>query len=232
MRLYRFLISFPSLFRSSSHTRKDIPEYVQKGVTQHFGENVLAIVKELVINPESKLSQVKSIESKTNKPIPIYFALLGRFFILISRDAFKTLSMGISVFGQIILHTTVKAESHFQSLKATTLSMVGVLLGLIASLISSNLVALFMSEVLNKGMSWYTHEWLPIPLYTPPAILASLLVQLFLSGFIKDENKAFMERSSFVGMLAIYNLGLVILNGFGIGSAYILMLSTVTALVW
>lgn len=151
---------------------------------------------------------------------------------MIPAAGFKTLSMGMSVFGQIILHTTVKAEPHFDALKATTLAMLGTIGSLLFSIITSNIVALIMTKGLGKGMSWFTHEWLPIPLYGPPAILGSLIIQFLLSKAMKKETRPFMERASLVGMLTIFNLSLLILNGFGIGSAYMFALSTGVMLAW
>ncbi|PWN45424.1 hypothetical protein IE81DRAFT_320179 [Ceraceosorus guamensis] len=205
------------------HTRKDVPKYIQPGVAQHFGENVLAIVQHLTTDPKSKLANVKQFPKRMP---PIYFTIAGKYFIHISNKAWKGLSMAMSAFANFFLSSTVRAEKHFGSLQTTTLAIFAVVLSLFASLISANLVALIMTQVLNKGMSWFSHELYPVVLYGPPAVAGSLAVQLASSYFFTGERRASMERATLNGMFAIFALSLMCLNAFGIGSAYLFGLGT------
>lgn len=200
------------------HTRKDLPEYIQPGAIQHFGENVLAIVDYLTTSPESLL---KYVAPTPKSETPIFFSLMGMFFINIPARVFKGNSMGISVFTNFQIQSQVRADKHFGALKATTLCIIGAIGGLIAAVVASNGVALIMTQVLDHSLSWFSHEWLPIPLYGPPAITAMLSVQLLISKAVKKENRPYLERASLTGLLIFFVLVLVCMNAFSIGSAYL-----------
>lgn len=89
------------------HTRKDVPEFIDRGVVQHFGENVLAICDYLLTSEESQLGRMV----RTPKhEAPIYFSLLGNFFITIPAKLFRAMSMGLSAFANFQLQSSVKAE--------------------------------------------------------------------------------------------------------------------------
>lgn len=212
------------------HTRKDIPKYIQPGVAQHFGENVMAIIDFLTTSPSSPVKNIRR-QRTPRQAMPVYFSLLGTFFFVIPAQAFKAVSMGMSAFANFQLQSSVRAESHFGALRATTLSIVGAFAGLLSALVSSNLVALLMTKVLNRPLTWYSHEWLPIPLYAPPAILANLLVQQALLRFVPKENRPYMERAAFNGLFLFFIFILICLNAFAIGSAYLFALGAFALLV-
>lgn len=210
------------------HTRKDIPQYIDRGVVQHFGENVLGIVEYLITDPTSQLS---SIAFTPKYEAPIYFSLLGSLFINLPAKIFRGLSMGMSAFTNFQLQSSVKADKHFGALKATTLSILGAFGSLVAALVASNAAALIMTQGLRKPLSWFSHEWLPVPLYAPPAIAAILAVQLGISKLIKREHQPYLERASLNGLILLFLAGLIGLNAFAIGSAYLCALGALTLLV-
>jgi len=101
------------------------------------------------------------------------------------------------------MSSTVRADRHFNALGTSTAAMLGMILSLAVSLVSANAVALLMTRGLNSGMSWYSHEALPIALYAPPAIAGSLAVQLALRSCFRDANaKAYLERATLTAMFS------------------------------
>ncbi|CAO1635451.1 unnamed protein product [Sympodiomycopsis kandeliae] len=210
------------------HTRKDLPDYIQPGAIQHFGENVLTIVDYLTTSEENQLAKVAPTP---RSEAPVYFTLLGKFFINIPAKTFKGLSMGLSAFTNFQIQSSVKAERHFAALKATTLCIVGTIGGLLAAIAASNAVALVMTRGLDRSLSWFSHEWLPVPLYAPPAIAAMLSIQLAISKAFKKEERPYLERASLNGLLIFFVLILVCMNAFSIGSAYLFGLGAVTILL-
>lgn len=70
-------------------------------------------------------------------------------------------------------------RSEWKSYKAYGAALVGAVGSLLGALIGVNTVALVMSKVLDRSMSWYTHELLPLALYVPPAF-AGIWVGCFL----------------------------------------------------
>lgn len=203
------------------HTRKDTPDYIQPGVVQHFGENVLAIVDYLLTSPESTLA---STGPTPKHEAPIYFSLLGRFFISIPAKIFRGMSMGLSAFVNFQLQSVCRADTHFGALKATVISVLGALASLIGAILASNVQALIMTRVLDSSLSWFTHAWLPIPLYAPAAIIGMLLGQKVTAQLIKKEDRPYLERASLNGLLLVFVLILLLMNAFAIGSAYLFVL--------
>jgi len=64
-----------------------------------------------------------------------------------------------------------------------------VLVGLVGSIISANVVALVMDKVMGKALSWFSREWLPVVLYGPPAVTGALIPQiLFFDGAQNSES--------------------------------------------
>ena len=210
------------------HTRLDVSENIEPGVVQHFGENVLAIVRHLVTSPDSKLKQTRTARRGT---MPIYFSLANRFFFLIPSSFFKTLSMSLAAFSNFQLQAVSKMDRHFGMLTATAVSVLATLVSLVFAVVTCNGVALLMTRVLGHGMSWYTREWFPVVLYGPPALTALLAGQYWSAKIVKKANRPYMERASFNGLLITFIFGLLGLNAFGIGSAYLMALAVVSLVI-
>ncbi|ETS62307.1 hypothetical protein PaG_03384 [Moesziomyces aphidis] len=210
------------------HTRKDIPKYLEPGATQHFGENTLAIIEHLCLkNGSAEL--LRNIEPHQSRhTLPIYFSIAGRYFVMLQNKAFKSIVMGLSAFINFQLSSTVRTEANIGALNLTILSAVAAIVSMIGAALGANLVAVIMTRVLGKGMSWYSHEFFPMLLYGPPAIAGVLVVQLLTAKLIKPHKRPYLERASLSGLGIFFNLGLLGLNAFGIGSAYLMMLASIT----
>ncbi|GAC98044.1 hypothetical protein PHSY_005632 [Pseudozyma hubeiensis SY62] len=210
------------------HTRKDIPQYLQPGATQHFGENTLAIIEHLCLKDKSQ-TLLRTIEPhQTRHTLPIYFSIASRFFVHIQNKAFKSIVMGLSAFINFQLSTVVRSESAIGALNLTILSALSAIVSIVGAVLGANVVAVIMTRLLGKGMSWYSHEFFPILLYGPPAIAGVLIVQLLTAKLCKPYQRPYLERSSLSGMGIFFNLGLLGMNAFGIGSAYLMALASLT----
>ncbi|EST09337.1 Peptidase M28 [Kalmanozyma brasiliensis GHG001] len=210
------------------HTRRDTPTYLEPGATQHFGENTLAIIEHLCLKNASSNS-LRSIEPHQSRhTLPVYFSIAGRYFVLLQNKAFKSIVMGLSAFINFQLSSVVRSESAIGALNLTILSAVSAILSMIGAALSANIVAVIMTKVLGKGMSWYSHEFFPIVLYGPPALAGILTVQLITSKLVKPHKRPYLERSSLSGLGIFFNLGLLGMNAFGIGSAYLMALASFT----
>ncbi len=210
------------------HTRKDIPKYLEPGATQHFGENTLAIIEHLCLKNGS-VELLRNIEPHQSRhTLPIYFSIAGRYFVMLQNKAFKSIVMGLSAFINFQLSSTVRTEANIGALNLTILSAVAAIVSMIGAALGANLVAVIMTRVLGKGMSWYSHEFFPMLLYGPPAIAGVLVVQLLTAKLIKPHKRPYLERASLSGLGIFFNLGLLGLNAFGIGSAYLMMLASIT----
>ncbi|SNX83965.1 uncharacterized protein MEPE_02673 [Melanopsichium pennsylvanicum] len=210
------------------HTRKDIPTYLEPGATQHFGENTLAIIQHLCLKNES-VNLLRNIQPhQTRHTLPIYFSIAGRYFFLLQNKAFKSIVMGLSAFINFQLSSVVRSESAIGALNLTILSVLSALVSVVGAALGANIVAFIMAKVLGKGMSWYSHEFFPILLYAPPAMAGILIVQYLTSKLVEPYKRPYLERSSLSGMAIFFNLGLLGMNAFGIGSAYLMALASIT----
>ncbi|SPC67749.1 uncharacterized protein UHOD_06842 [Ustilago sp. UG-2017b] len=210
------------------HTRKDIPTYLEPGATQHFGENTFAIIEHLCLKNSSStlLRNIQPYQSRHT--LPVYFSIAGKYLILIQNKAFKSLVMGLSAFINFQLSSIVRSEKDIGALNLTILSAISVIFSILGAALGANGVAFIMTKVLGKGMSWYTHEFFPILLYTPPAIAGLLVAQLLTSKLVKPHRRPYLERSSLSGLAIFFNLSLLAMNAFGIGSSYLMMLASLT----
>ncbi|CBQ69193.1 conserved hypothetical protein [Sporisorium reilianum SRZ2] len=210
------------------HTRKDIPLYLEPGATQHFGENTLAIIEHLCLKNDSH-TLLRTIEPhQTRHSLPVYFSIAGRYFVLIQNKAFKSIVMGLSAFINFQLSSVVRSEAAVGALSLTMLSALSALLSVVGAAVGANVVAVIMTRVLGKGMPWYSHEFFPVLLYGPPAVAGVLVVQLLTSKLVKPYQRPYLERASLSGLGIFFNLGLLGLNAFGIGSAYLMALASIT----
>ncbi len=210
------------------HTRLDVAENVERGVLQHFGENVLSIVRYLVTDEKSSLANTRQ---GNRRELPIYFSIASRFFVLIPAALFRTMSLGVTAFGNFQLQAVNRMEKHFNVLGAISAAFLGTVASLIGAVIGTNVVALIMSKVIGKSLSWYTREWLPLVLYGPPAIASMLVVQFFIAKLVSKRNRPYMERATLSGMSILFMFALLIMNAFSIGSAYLMMLASLTVII-
>ncbi|KAN0062740.1 hypothetical protein ACQY0O_004935 [Thecaphora frezii] len=212
------------------HTRKDVPAHLEPGATQHFGENVLAIVEHLCLNPAAE-ALLPNIRPQPRQSLPVYFTVAGRKFILVSNKAIKSIVMGISAIVNFQMSAVTSADKHLGALKLTMLSVGGAVASLVAAIVGANAVALLMVHVLGKGMSWFSHEFAAVLLYGPPAMASILAVQLAMSLLVEPHRRPYFERATLTGMAILFTIALLIMNAFGIGSAYLMVLAAGTMLV-
>jgi hypothetical protein len=209
------------------HTRLDVTSALEPGMMQHFGENIIAIVDYLVTSPASKLAVNEPFPQKSP---PIYFSIAGRFFFLISAAGFRTVVMAMCALSNFLITTFGKADGHFGALRHMLMALLFTIASLVSALVSSNVVALIMTQVIQKPLSWYTYEELPVALFGPPALTGVLVMQYCFSRLTKPHQRAYLERAALDGLLLFNILGLVGLSMAGIGSAYLFALGLVACI--
>ncbi|KAK0459622.1 uncharacterized protein EV420DRAFT_1620165 [Desarmillaria tabescens] len=148
------------------HMRKDLVENIEPGVGQHMGENALA----LLLHLSGHASPLPQLTDGYSKPEMVYFSHVIPYFFIYS---FSTAKIIYAVF----LIVTV-ALIHFRSpfpAKTFVLSVLATLFAFVGALAGANAVALVMTHVLGKSMSWFKDELSTIVLYGPAAILGAVL---------------------------------------------------------
>jgi hypothetical protein len=206
------------------HTRLDVTKNIERGVLQHFGDNVLAIVNHLTTSPNSKLANNRPFHPKTP---PIYFSIAGRYFTMIPAEKYRTVIMGVCAMSNYFLTTMARADKHFGALKYALASLFFTVMSLLAALVSSNVVALVMVHVFGKPLSWFSREWLPIVLFAPPALLGIFSTQYLYASLVRHDRRAYLERANLDGLSLYFILTLLGLSSFGIGSSYMSALGSI-----
>lgn len=146
------------------HTRKDTVQNIQRGVPQHFAENVFAITNYLTSSPSSPLPR---LAKSFTKPNSVFFSLFGTYFVHYSTDTAWTVLTAIMAVSIIIIGaTTPWSESGVRLLAMAGLGVLGSIVG---AVLFASLTASVMVKVLGASMSWYASEFSCFFLYAPPA---------------------------------------------------------------
>ncbi|GBE89509.1 Putative endoplasmic reticulum metallopeptidase [Sparassis crispa] len=201
------------------HMRNDLVENIEPGVTQHMGENVLALLLYLS-SPESPLP---TLTEGYTRPTTVFFQYLGYFYLYSFRTA-NTIYLAMLVTSLILAKVTYVDPApalkkgkgllgeHAKGILAVSSAFVG-------SLVGANVVAVVMRLVLGKGMSWFSSEWSCVALYGPAALAGGLASQL-LVGRVP-------ERTVFSSVLLLQSFLTCALQFVGIGSSALYFLSCV-----
>jgi hypothetical protein len=162
------------------HMRKDLVENIQVGVPQHMAENVLSLIRTLT----ASTSPLPGMKHGYTQLKSVFFSYLG-FFVLYSSEvgmAAYTILTGVILVGASRIPDPAPALAgssagrRFVELSRGVLLSTGSFLG---AIVGVNVLAAFMNTI-GKSHSWFSRYWLPVPLYTPPALIGCLLARVIL----------------------------------------------------
>ncbi|KAL4400413.1 metalloexopeptidase [Malassezia pachydermatis] len=207
------------------HTRLDVPAYIERGVMQHFGENVFSLLESLALNPDSQLSEARRWPYDIKRVLPVYFSMFGTWFINMPARLFKNMILSLGVAVNFLLASINTSETRVHFISYSLLSALGLVASYVAAILAANVVALTLRGV-NMPLSWFGHEWYALALFTPPAIAAVVGTQLILRRFAERSRRPYLELSTFSGHSIVYTLCLMVMNMYGLGSAYLMFTAT------
>lgn len=137
-----------------------------------MAENVLALVKYL----SSNRSPLPTLTEGYTRPSTVYFSHIG-VFIIYSFATAKIMYSCLFLAVLLFVHFGNKPSgSSVWTVQAK--GVVAVLTGYVGGLIAPNVVALVMTKVLGKGMSWFANVHSAVLLYGVPTLLGSLIYPL------------------------------------------------------
>ncbi|KAI9484020.1 MAG: hypothetical protein EXX96DRAFT_560529 [Benjaminiella poitrasii] len=212
------------------HTDLDIPKYLQPGSIQHLGENTLAIVNYLAQN-----GTLTSIEPSSSV---VFFDFQGLFFVVYSWTTAYTIQMGtvllsFAYFAFIV--TKTHRSSPYRSVSHILISYVKSTLSVLFSMISSMIlpisVALVLtSNVFNRHMAWFRHEWYGALMFGPMALVGSYGVQYLFYLFPGPEHFD-MEYGTLTSQMLFFALSTAVTTQTGVASSYIFWMFNFVLLV-
>lgn len=199
------------------HTRQDIPSKIERGVIQHMGENTMALLKHL----SAETTDLTKIERSSST---VYFSAFGGYaFFMYSKTT--ALQLYLTMF--VVAMTLVSRKVNSSNRKVYVLSFFASIGSFLASIIVPNLAAFVTATVLQKPLSWYRHEALPLALFAPPSLVGALSVQYLFSKLIQKQSllppgrEYVLAHATFCGLMAFYGILAVIGAFFRIGTAYL-----------
>lgn len=209
------------------HTRRDVPAYLERGVLQHFGENVLALVESLALDATSPLPGILPWPYHVKQILPVYFSIMGRWFIQLPPKLFKNLLTALAVALNFYLSAINSSERTVAFMSMSLFSAFGILLSYGAAVVAANVVAAAL-RALGTPLAWFAHETYALWLFGPPALAAIVGVQLGLHYRIEPTRRPYLEYSAFTGASLLFTLGMLLMNYARLGSAYLMTIAMLT----
>lgn len=220
------------------HTRLDIPDEIQPGALTHMGHNVISML-EYLTSDKTTLGN-----SPDAKPLPfsppsslIFWTGLGGHLMFVYTRLQATAAYStLAAIGAVVVADRV--DWKHKGVYAGALA--GVLVSFVSALIGANAVALFISLVMDKSMTWFRHEAWPILIFGPPAALSIVLVQKAIGSLTRTKGASpaqariesgLLEHATLVGQVVYYSALTLIGHAAGIGSSYLFATSAFASLV-
>lgn len=122
----------------------------------------------LLLHLTSSASPLPDLREYT-PPQTTYFAVLGKYFFMWK---FTTSTRMYNTFFAISLFLAATFPAR-RCIRIYGASLLGIFGGLIGAVVLVNIVAVFMTRVLGKGMSWFAIESSALALYGGPAIVGA-----------------------------------------------------------
>lgn len=209
------------------HSRKDLPAYIQRGVMQHFGENVFSLVESLAVDPQSPLPHI--VRHPGKRVLPIYFSILGRWFVQIPARLYKQMIIAAAVTVNFFISSISGVEKRAHSTSITFIAAAYAVVGVVFAVLLNNVVA-FALRIIGAPMSWFANEWYVLLVYSPPAILGIALAQLVARRFVEPSRRPYLEYATMNGSSIVFALVLMCLNMMALGSSYLFFVALMTKL--
>ncbi|KAI8070896.1 hypothetical protein BC940DRAFT_235259 [Gongronella butleri] len=203
------------------HTHLDVSQHLEPGAIQHLGENTLAILDHLAKN-----TSLANIEPTSEM---VFFDVHGVLFLVYTwATAFRIQMVTVVlvyVYLGFVIHRTSK-QSPYRSvgvlLASYARSIVSVWASGTTALVLPISVALFlMSDVINRHMAWFRHEWYGMLIFVPMGLIGSYGVQALFYK-LPGPQHVDMEYGVFNSMVAAFAGMTFITTLTGMASSYVL----------
>lgn len=166
------------------HTRLDLVEYIERGALQHWGDNLITMLKVIGSSDPSKFQGLKRTRDT------LYFTALGGK-VLIMVKAHTTTVAYIGLFLISLFLSAARADRTY--LAGYITCFISAPLTHLSGIVSANVVALVMTKILVKPLSYFRKEWWCVPLYGAPAILGMFLLYKHSFCEASDPDYRFVE---------------------------------------
>lgn len=144
------------------HTRLDLVEYIEPGALQHFGDNVVAMLKAIGSSDPSKFTNLKKARDT------LYFTALGGKILVMVKASTATIAYTFLFAASVAMAISRIHSSYISGYVACLFS---VPLTMFSGIATANITALVMTRILARPLSYFRKEWWCVPLYGAPAIL-------------------------------------------------------------
>lgn len=151
------------------HTRLDLVEYIEPGALQHFGDNVVAMLKAIGSSDPAKFIGLKKVRNT------LYFTALGGKILVMVKASTASIAYAILFAASVAVAVSRIPSSCVSGYAACFIS---VPFTMVSGVASANVAALVMTRVLARPLSYFRKEWWCVPLYGAPSILGETSLNL------------------------------------------------------
>ncbi|XP_033636192.1 endoplasmic reticulum metallopeptidase 1-like [Asterias rubens] len=213
------------------HTKYDSLDSIPPGCIQRAGDNIQALVLHLA----NSSTLHHGIEEDRHGSM-VFFDIHG--FYLVTYPARMGMIINMCVVGAVFLFIIFRRKPEYSSrlmYLSKLLRAVGVILASYLAVLATSAFIILLLTLTNREMSWYAHPPIIFGLYWAPSVYMMIRVHRSLGGKLHTvdtkANPWILESLFFDASMLIWSMMIALMTLKGIGSAYMLMISVLFAVL-
>lgn len=160
-------------FTAVYHTKNDKLELLQPGSLQHLGDNMLALLLEVVTSPHLQNLKANKIEKGSEQFQVVYFDVLGKYMIVYSQKFANTLYVSV-ILQSLLIWTASLVQGGVRAVMSLSFACLSILMTWTLSLSFSSLIAFILPHLCSSPFPYIANPWLLVGLFGAPALLGAL----------------------------------------------------------
>lgn len=155
------------------HTENDKLELLLPGSLQHLGDNMLALLLEVLTSPHLQNQKTNKIEKGSEQFQVVYFDVLGKYMIVYSQKFANTLYVSV-ILQSLLIWTASLVQGGVRAVMSLSLACLSILMTWTLSLSFSALIAFLLPHLCSSPFPYIARPWLLVGLFGAPALLGAL----------------------------------------------------------
>jgi len=160
-------------FTAVYHTKNDKLEFLQPGSLQHLGDNMLALLLEVVTSPHLQNIKANKSEKGSEHIQVVYFDVLGKYMIVYSQKFANALYVSV-ILQSLLIWIASLVQGGVRAVMSLSLACFSILMTWTLSLSFSALVAFLLPHLCSSPFPYIANPWLLVGLFGAPALLGAL----------------------------------------------------------
>ncbi|KAJ3197532.1 hypothetical protein HK101_002835 [Irineochytrium annulatum] len=211
------------------HTMLDVVENFRPGFLQHVGDNTVAIIQQLLVEPIEDFKEGRDF---------IYWDLFGTYFFVYTWQTADFIHGVILVLAILSSFRPILVQHYSNTERTTSLfarslplmrTIGAVLFSIVFAALWPAVIGAVMQFAAGRPMTYFRAEWMAIMLFLPSSFAAIVGSQLLTRIFIKGDPLDTLvdyERRIWASVTIWQAVAMSILSIFRLGSAFLLAITT------